>query len=238
MTLNEIAYNLLNLVRGGNSHHDESISLEQLKFNILHYRAMFIRRDYAQNGFTSRHIEQDLGCVKLIKTDGSQCCDVELECDVYKTELPLPKTVRFNFSEAITYVGSVSGLDTIAFVNSNTVKWLQYDKYTKTKMKAFMIDEHMYIYNAEGLENINIRGVFENPRDVSRFGDCAGAGDCYTGDETADFPIPMDMIQRINQGILSGELKVIAGTVSDTENDRMQDPESRFGTGQPQQQQG
>jgi len=235
MTLNEIAYNLLNLVRGGNSHHDESISLEQLKFNILHYRAMFIRRDYAKNGFTSRHIEQDLGCVALEKVDGSQCCGVDLGCDVYKTKLPIPKTVRFNFSEAITYVGSVSGLDTIALVNSNTVKWLKHDKYTKNKMKAFMIDEFMYIYNAEGLENINIRGVFENPRDVSRFGDC-GSTYCYSGDETADFPIPMDMIQRINQGILAGELKVIAGTVSDLENDRMQDPGSRFGSGVPQQQ--
>ena len=28
MTLNEIAYNLLNLIRGGKSHHDENISLE------------------------------------------------------------------------------------------------------------------------------------------------------------------------------------------------------------------
>ena len=65
MTLNEIAYNLLNLVRGGLSSQDESISLDQIKFNIKHYRAMFIRRDYARNGFVSRHIEQDLGCVAL-----------------------------------------------------------------------------------------------------------------------------------------------------------------------------
>ena len=51
MTLNEIAYNLLNLVRGGRSNHDEHISLDQIKFNVKHYRAMFIRRDYAKNGF-------------------------------------------------------------------------------------------------------------------------------------------------------------------------------------------
>ena len=235
MTLNEIAYNLLNIVRGGNSNHDESISLEQLKFNILHYRAMFIRRDYAQNGFTSRHIEQDLGCVELEKVDGSRCCDVPLECPVYRTKLPLPKTVRYNFSEALTYIGSVSGLDTFPLVNSNMVRWLSYDKYTKNNMKSFMIDEHLYIYNAQGIENVNIRGVFEDPRDVSRFGDCGGTG-CYEGDETADFPIPMDMIQRINQGVLAGELKIISGTVSDTTNDRMQDPQTGMGGGAPQQQ--
>lgn len=78
----------------------------------------------------------------------------------------------------------------------------------------------MYIYNAEGLEYINIRGVFEDPTDVAKFGDCAGSG-CYN--ENSDFPIPMDMISQINNGILAGELKMLAGTVTDTENDRMQD---------------
>ena len=45
MTLDEIAYNILNLLRGGRSSNDELISIEQIKFNIKHYRAMFIRRD-------------------------------------------------------------------------------------------------------------------------------------------------------------------------------------------------
>lgn len=233
MTLDEIAYNLLNLVRGGHSHHDDTISLAQMKFNILHYRAMFIRRDYAKNGFTSRHIEQDLGCVPIVKVDASKCCNLDTGCSIYRTKLELPRTVRYNFKEALTYVGTVGGFDTIPLVNSNTVKWLTYDKYTKNKMKAYMIDEFLYIYNAEGIENINIRGIFENPRDVSRYGDCAGSG-CYN-DSSHDFPIPMDMIQQINQGILNGELKVLAGTVSDTENDRMQDPKTRLGSGVPQQ---
>ena len=220
MTLHEIAYNLLNLVRGGRSSHDEHISLDQLKFNIKHYRAMFIRRDYARNGFTSRHIEQDLGCIKLEKVDASKCCSLPISCSVYKTIQPIPKTVRFNFEEAITHVGDVTGLGTIPMINSNTIKFLPYDKYTKGKYKAYMIEDFLYIYNAEGLEYINIRGVFEDPTDVAKFGDCAGSG-CYN--EDSDFPIPMDMISQINNGILAGELKMLAGTVTDTENDRMQD---------------
>jgi hypothetical protein len=220
MTLNEIAYNLLNLVRGGRSSHDEHISLDQLKFNIKHYRAMFIRRDYARNGFTSRHIEQDLGCIRLEKVDASKCCSLPVACSVYKTIQPIPKTVRFNFEEAITHVGDVTGLGTIPIVNSNTIKFLPYDTYTKGKYKAYMIEDFLYIYNAEGLEYINIRGVFEDPTDVAKFGDCAGSG-CYN--ELSDFPIPMDMISQINTGILAGELKMLTGTVTDTENDRMQD---------------
>ena len=67
-----------------------------------------------------------------------------------------------------------------------------------------MIANYLYVYNAEGLETINIRGVFENPQDVSKFDECENGG-CY--DDSRDpFPIPM------------------AGSFSDTENDRMQDP--------------
>ena len=80
MTLDEIAYNLLNLVRGGRSNQDEHISLDQIKFNVKHYRAMFIRRDYAKNGFVSRHVEQDLGCVSVTPIDASKCCNLSSDC--------------------------------------------------------------------------------------------------------------------------------------------------------------
>ena len=69
MTLNEIAYNILNLVRGGRPNQSEHISLDQIKFNIKHYRAMMIRRDFARNGVVTRHLEQDLGCLELDEED-------------------------------------------------------------------------------------------------------------------------------------------------------------------------
>jgi len=221
MTLNEIAYNLLNLVRGGLSSQDESISLDQIKFNIKHYRAMFIRRDYARNGFVSRHIEQDLGCVALQAVNASKCCGLPVEDTVYRTVEPLPKTIRYNFEEALTYVGDVTGTKTIPLVPSNTVRFLQYDKHTKGRYKAYMIADYLYIYNADGIDTINVRGVFENPSEVSNYGDCA-KGLCYDADKDP-FPISMDMVSLINQGITNGELTLLVGTYSDTTNDRSMD---------------
>jgi hypothetical protein len=227
MTINEIAYNLLNLIRGGKTHHDEDISLEQLKFNIKYYRAMFIRRDFAKNGVVTRHIEQDLGCVNLQYIDGSKCCGLEVGSSVYRTVDPLPRTIRFNFTEALTYVGDVTGTKTIPLVNPNTLPYLAYDKHTKGRYKAYVIGDHLYVYNAYGLDTINVRGVFENPEEVSRYGDCS-KGECY--DPSKDpFPISMDMLTLINQGITAGELTLLAGTYSDTVNDRMQDPQSKGG---------
>ncbi len=219
MTLNEIAYNILNLVRGGRSSNNDYISTSQIKFNVKYYRAMLIRRDFARNGIITRHLEQDLGCLELIKVDASKCCNLPTECAVYRTVKKIPRTVRFNFRDSVTYVGDVSGTGTIPIVDSNAVQWLPYDKYTKNKMKAYMIEDYIYVYNADGLKFINVRGVFEDPEDVAKF-DCDGS-DCY--DDNMDFPIPMDMLQTITQGIMSGELMMLASSMNDTTNDTLQD---------------
>ena len=77
----------------------------------------------------------------------------------------------------------------------------------------------MYIYNPDGLELINVRGVFEDPEEVAKF-DCDGT-DCY--DDNSPFPMPADMIQAITTALLSGEMMMVTTTVNDTTLDRMQD---------------
>ena len=219
MTLNEIAYNILNLVRGGRSSNNDHISLSQIKFNVKYYRAMLIRRDFTRNGIITRHLEQDLGCLELQKVDASKCCNLPVDCAVYRTKKKIPRTVRFSFKDAITHVGDVTGLGTIPMVEPHMVEFLPYDKYTKSQKKAYMIEDYLYVYNADGLKFVNVRGVFEDPEEVALF-DCDGS-DCYNDD--SEFPIPMDMVQIITSGLMSGELMLLSSSVNDTTNDTMQD---------------
>mgnify|MGYP003117287456 FL=1 len=219
MTLNEIAYNILNILRGGRSNSDEHMSLSQIKFNIKYYRTMMIRRDMARNNFMSRHLEQDLGCLNLIEVNSSKCCNLDLDCTVFRTQRKIPKTVRANFKELITYVGGADGLTRIPLIQSDYIKYLPYDKYTKDQRKAFMIEDYLYLYNPHGMEIVNVRGVFEDPEEVANF-DCDGVG-CY--DDDAPFPIPGDMVQAITNALMRGELMLMANTAGDTTLDRMQD---------------
>ena len=41
------------------------------------------------------------------------------------------------------------------------------------------------------------------------------------------------MLSLINQGLINGELALLSGTFSDTENDRMQDPKTIRGVASP-----
>ena len=220
MTLNEIAYNLLNLMRAGRSHNDENISLDQIKFNIKHYRAMFIRRDFMRNGLITRHLEQDLGCLTLKKVDASKCdCDFTIDCPIYRTEKKIPRTVRFNFRDAITHVGDVTGLGRIPLIEPYEVQWLPHDKYTANRPKAYMIEDYLYVYNPKGMELVNVRGVFEDPEELAGLKSCDPV--CYDAD--SPFPIPADMISLITTGLTNGELKFLVSTLVDDENDRQQD---------------
>ena len=220
MTLDEIAYNILNLLRKGRSSNDELISIEQLKFNIKHYRAMYIRRDYARNGYVSNSLEQDLGCLELEKVDASKCCNLPQDCPVYRTKRKPPKTVRFNFTDAFTFIGKPNGTRTIPKVESYEIEYLPYDKYTSGHSKYYVIDDYIYVYNPNGLEAINIRGVFEDPETVANFATCT-EGPCY--DDQSPFPLPMDMVSIITAGLAAGELSILATGVNDTSNDRQQD---------------
>lgn len=220
MTLDEIAYNLLNAFRGGRASQDELISLAQIKFNIKHYRAVFIRRDYARNGLVTRHLEQDLRCVPIERVDLSKCCNISLDCPAWRSVNKIPRTVRFNFEEAITYVGDITGTGRIQLIKPYEVNFITADKFTKNNMKAYMIEDYLYILNHKGAGYVNVRGIFEDPEEVAKFTSCEGLP-CYTDDQI--FPMPMDMVQAITQGMMNGELRLLAGTFSDTTADRAQD---------------
>ena len=219
MTLDEIAYNLLNILRGGRSSNDEHLSLSQIKFNVQHYRAMFIRRDYARNGVVSKTLEQDLGCIPLVRVDASKCCNLSSDTPVYRTNVKMPKPVRFNLQDAFTFVGKPDGMGAIPKVEPYMVEYLGYDKYTCDKPKYYMIDEYIYVYSPNGMENINVRGVFEDPREVHNFNTCEG--NCY--DPQSDYPLPADMLSAINMGLLQGELQLLSSTPTDKELNRQQD---------------
>jgi len=182
---------------------------------------MFIRRDFMRNGLITRHLEQDLGCLELEKVDASVCrdCGFIVDCPVWKTKKKIPRTVRFNFRDAITHVGDITGLGRIPLIEPYEVQWLPYDKYTANRPKAYMIEDYLYVYNPNAMELVNVRGVFEDPEELAGLKSCDPV--CYDAD--SPFPIPADMVGQISAGLINGELKLLVTTLVDDENDRQQD---------------
>lgn len=222
-TLNEITNNIRNIVRGGKSSIADSISLKQIKFLVNGYRAMFIRRDIERQFGTTdllRPFEQDLGCVKLIIVDKAECCSIDLDCDILRTEFQIPKTVRLRNREGITFIGSVDKQTSFQLILPEEARFIQYKTFTKDIKRAYILNRYIYIPNDPTfeLENINIRGIFENPEEAANFVDCDDIP-CY--DDNTEYPVPMDYIPQITEAILQKEMGIMISRIPDNVDDNI-----------------
>jgi hypothetical protein len=203
-SLNEIAINIADNLGQPFDH----MLIERIKFNVIHYRAMFIRRDQDRNNHISPILQQDLGCIPLEEVDAAECCDIESNCTVLRTKYKLPTPIRLKGNSDFIYVGDITKTGPIDLVEPDSLKYLNAGRYSKLGRYYYYLNDRIYLINTE-LDYVNVRGVFVDPREVAAFNQCEGA-DCYTDD--SKFPIADDMIEGITMGLLNGQFRLIQGS--------------------------
>lgn len=224
-SLNEIAFNILNTLRGGGSSHSDSLSLEQVKYAVKYYRTTFIRRDFYRNYNRYRMFEQDLGLVPVSITDTAESSNYTSGNKLLRTDSRIPTPVRMKNWEGITFVGGIDRAGKpIPVRDAHQSYWDQFNKYTGNEASAFYRDGYIYLRNVSNADVVNIRGVFEDPEDVHEFTRDNGL-DLY--DEDSSFPIPMDMLEGITKGLIDGELNILVSRPIDTELDNQQDSQTQ-----------
>lgn len=231
-TLDEIAYNLKNTIEGGRSHHNTYYSLDQIKFNIENYRALFLRRDL-RDSQDNRNFEQ-----RLDKT----VCRITQSTDplgnvkyVLRTKDEIPTVLRTKYS--IPLVVSDPNRSIVYPVTHHTWQyWQFYNKYTSDSPRAYLLDNRLYIVGdkfsnylsqyineEEGgfdeeivfqdVSGLLIYGVFEKPTEVMIKN---GIDPLDVGSQ--EYPITKDLVQRITEGLINGELQMMMQTPSDTKH--------------------
>lgn len=229
VTLNKVAYNVLNLMRGGRSTNNEYIDIEQIKFNVLYYRALLIRRSLEREQ-NFRKFEHDLGFVNVEVHEEAEGQSLDLTTNVARTSVLLPEFVRVKGGPAVTFVGKSDKRTRYPLVEVFESPYQSYNKYTSSAIRSYLFNDRVYLLNdsaaeaintmleggeidpnafVESNEVINIRGIFEDPREVAEF----------LGKDEVELMLPMDMVQMITQSLANGELQI----VSQTENDKVTD---------------
>lgn len=216
-TLNELTYNLINIIRGGRIADDESISLKQIAFWIHYYRAMLIRQEYEKGRTINPDVIQDLGCVPVQLVDKAECCEIQTNCYILKTVDPMPKGIEFYTRNAIEWVGTIDKKKNFPMQSIYRSNWKQYDKYTSNMETAYLLNGYIYITSNTTLEYINVRGVFENPEEAGEFNDCLTGSPCFSWDSR--YPIAAHHIPVINEMVLKKELLAGMHAPQDQDND-------------------
>lgn len=219
-SLNEIAYNLLQLIRGGEIASSEYISLEQIKFIIKYYRTTFLRRDALRNSERLQAFEQDLGIIELVAVNSAQSNTYNSTHIIKRTTKQIPTPIRFHRKLGITHISTVGKFDEpIPLLDTVRNYYQQYNKYTSDLPFAVYKSKHLYLENSTNILRVNVRGVFEDPEEVHKFTRAQGF-DLY--DEDSPFPISQDMLEGITKGILSGELSIAVQSPTDESTDNLQ----------------
>lgn len=229
VTLNQLAYDLLELVRPEISD-DEAIDLRQVKFWIHNQRALWLRNELNRFRTIDDNIIQDLGCVKLEVADRATCPDLPIDCHILRTEKEIPNTVELHNKTAITRVGPIDiTAPSYSFVEYKRAIFSGNGKFNKQQIFAFLHSNRIYLkispLNRDGkyLEYLNIRGVFETPPDVAAFIDADGIP-CYSDD--GKYPVNRWMIDYMKQAIVQSNLIIENAAVGDTTNDSKHAPTS------------
>lgn len=236
-SLNAIAYNILNKLRGGRSSNNDPYSLDQIKYNIELYRALLIRRDLERNREMTQ-FEQELSDstteigVEMSMVDLAQEEFIGGINYAYKSVKPIPKPMRLKNQFALNLNG-IGRTKVYPVVNYQSIHLAQFNRYTCNDGRAFYLNGYVYIIgdkttndmnkfvsgdeeaevdSTKTIERIVVRGIFEQPRVAMIFN---GVSPDKVDDEP--YPISYDMIQAITQSLLNGEMQYLTQTENVTE---------------------
>lgn len=200
-TLNEIVYNIALQVEKA----DDAVLLERLKFIVGYYRAQFIRQDQQRNHSIPPQFIQSLECLEMEAANAMECCDGEdIGCEVWKTKQKIPRPVRLYDGSVFGYVGSVDGKVPYQATTGVQAQYSNYSKWSKGVAQYIYTNDRIYVLNARPAE-ILVRGIFERPEELGIY-QCCDSTPVFTEDK--EYPMSMDMVQRVTQSILATEMQL------------------------------
>ena len=209
-TLNQIANNILNKLSGGRSTHNEYISLDQIKFNVDYYRSLIIHRDLER--------------AVLEQNSFYQTIDVEFTDEgdnTFKSTEKLPNIVRLSHRFPI-YINKDKA---IPLTIGNSIRYMDYNKYTSNDPRAYILDDYLFIKNYDANDSLEVRAIFETPSEAYIF----NGNDPLDVDDMR-YPISSDVLQRLSESLIGGDMELILQTPSDLKHNTMPDRQMRGGS--------
>lgn len=231
MTLNQLVYDIKNIISGGTQSDDIRISDRQVTFWINQARATLIGQLLSDGKSIPDALIQHLECVELECVDAAECCEISTCAKVLKSVQKIPETIGRNNRNTILSVSSPD--KTVGFTETTYFRQRtnRHNKYTGNKPRWFTKNNYLYVTNEKVLEYVSLSGIFEDPTEALLFTDC-DKNPCFTWD--SEYPIT----SRIASVVTSMILKERIGIMASTPNDQTNNANGNIENGQASQAQG
>lgn len=191
-TLNEIAYNIKNMVEGGVGTDDSNLSLRQIKFLIHSTRANLLVK-YTDNGRKASEVSYQIDLLSPKSTG--------------VTHKPV---IGFNENRAIrsfSYSSSTSveeEYEVLPLVSNQDRMFVSSSRFMSANSSKYvsLAGDKIYVFEGSSLVTsgkVQMKAIFLDPTTVSS----------YVSDDVTTYPIPMELIPLLNQEIIGGSLNMM-----------------------------
>lgn len=184
-SLKEISYDLYQHIRA-NASDDDDIDLRNIKYWIRTQRNLWLKNILTKYKITSENIIQDLGSLTLETSGIYKRCTVDL-----------PRFLSVNQEPQIIRVGPVTLAKTTkdyTIIPYQQSKFVNSGRFNKNIVSAFLYNNRVYLASSAQtlnlLTTVNVRGVFEDPLDVTWYG------------SPSNIPFTEDMEYPIDEGFI------------------------------------
>lgn len=206
-SLNAIADNIIS---GLNEPFDDVLK-QRVKFTVKLYRALFLRRDAEKNGL-NRHTQQSF-TMELELVDFADDPGVVVGCKVLRTKDKVPVPVRHKTDVPFKYVGNLVGGLGFAYTEQEELRFTKSNTFTCNVPRYTWRNGYLYVYGVNRMKWLQVQGSFENPEEAFELQ--VASGQCASDDDV--FPIPMDILAEITDGMIRGQLPIRATLTNDLE---------------------
>ena len=212
MTLDEIAYNIKNLVEGGISGEDSNLSIRQIRHMIHYHRAQLLLK-YTDGG-------------RFVSEPMFQIISEDLSTGVFD----IPRVLGFANNRAIKEIYMVKSTGTVSennkhhlsLINDCDRDFFEASRFTPNRNQFFatisgsqirVYDNDSQLVN-DSTYDCYVSAIFENPTDVS-------------SSTTATYPIPAELVGNLVESVLAKEFGVYLRTATDVTNNSVDDKGAR-----------
>tara|TARA_R100001377_G_C3191837_1_gene110915 strand:- start:597 stop:1253 length:657 start_codon:yes stop_codon:yes gene_type:complete len=191
-TLNEIAYNIKNIVEGGVGTDDSNLSMRQIKFLIHTTRASLLLK-YTGNG---RQTSESVYQIDVLNPKS--------------TGVTYKPVVGFNDNKAIRSLAFKSSTaideeyEALAIIQNHDRMFVSSSKFmvSNSSKYATLAGDKILIFEGSsilGSGKVEMKAIFLDPTTVSS----------YVSDDTTTYPIPAELIPTLNEEIIGKTLNMM-----------------------------
>lgn len=198
-------------------HSDDSNFTDQYLYKLLtDARATLLRRRSDKRNTIAPYAWQTI-CVPLEESLFHNCDCIDVGCTVLKSTIKIPHVLMTRNKPQIKVLDLAGRA--LAYTDEMDLMNNQYSKVKASKPTWTIIGDYLYVFNELHKEYVMIRGVFEDPFELSTITTCGDNNDTACYDLVSqEFPLDGDLNQAMYK-MVAEMLSITFGTAPDETND-------------------